>query len=100
MRNSRNRPAGADGPPDLDLDRLQRLEAFGLALLGRPARLAHDPRGRVAGSVHPIVVPAVQMPVQPEVREQQQVVIGVAEARRSIAQAALASAERLAIGMN
>src|SRR6266702_3632789 len=62
----------------LDVDQLEGLEARGLALARQAARLADHPcrTGQV-------IVPAMQMPMQPHVGQWQQIVVGIAEARRA-----------------
>ena len=52
------------------------------------ARIADDAR-RPAGAGDGVIVDAVQVAVQPDVGERQQVVVGVAEARRAAARATI-----------
>jgi hypothetical protein len=54
-----------------------------LALVGQTPRLADHAAGAPTGALDQVVVPAVQVAVQPEVGQRQQVVVGIAEAGRA-----------------
>src|SRR5262249_59547555 len=74
-------PAPGDLPAiKLHVDHLEGLEAAGFALARQAARLANAPRA-ARGVLVPVVVPAVQVAVQPDVGQRQQVIVRIAEAR-------------------